>query len=267
MIASSNYRGAWLVGGGVLLLALLVWTRLGGTGGTHLSDSRCQDCHLTDQVIPERARMLVVSQEKLCAGCHPKAVQLSHPSGILPGRILPATFPLDWKGELTCSSCHVIHGSGSKLMRSASKGGAFCRECHNDAFFEQMSDRGSSMSGVGHLNARSDSSAVTVELDAYSTQCMTCHDDKGGSAPNRVDLNRGGVLRHFGSSLSHPVGRSYENAMKFGGYHPVSRLPASVPLPNGKVGCVSCHEGYSKKHGGLTVNNKGSALCLTCHDM
>lgn len=220
---------------------------------------------MSERVAPESANMLVASQEKLCARCHPKAIELSHPSGFLPKRILPSTFPVDWKGELTCGSCHLVHGAGPGLMRSELRGGPFCRECHDEAFFERMPDRGASMVASGHLDARNDQ--MMVDLDSYSLQCMSCHDDKSGNAPNRIGLENSGIMRHLGTSLSHPIGRVYDKSISFGGYRPRSMLPAVVLLPDGKIGCVSCHEGYSKKHGGLTVDNKGSALCLTCHDL
>ncbi|MEO5331411.1 MAG: cytochrome c3 family protein [Magnetococcus sp. YQC-5] len=262
----SNYRIRFFVGA-MLLFGLLFWMPMGDTVGTHLAESRCQECHMTDQVTPERARMLISSQEKLCAKCHPKAIQLSHPSGLMPKRMLPPTFPLDWKGELTCSSCHLVHGTQIGLMRSLRRGGDFCRECHDDAFFDKMPDRGASMVSSGHLDARSNQ--PVIDLDAYSLQCMGCHEDKGGSTTQllRVGLESSGIMRHMGTSLSHPIGRVYSKSITFGGYRPEHRLPSVVLLPDGKVSCVSCHEGYSKKHGGLTVDNKGSALCLTCHDM
>ncbi|MBF0126233.1 MAG: cytochrome c3 family protein [Magnetococcales bacterium] len=259
----SSYK-PWLTGV-ALLLGLVFWMRAGGGAMGHLAQSRCQGCHVTEQVSPENARMLIASQEKLCASCHPKAIQLSHPSGFFPGRVLPATYPLDWKGELTCGSCHTIHGDTPGLMRTLAKGGVFCRECHDDAFFEQMPDRGASMVASGHLDAGG--ARPVVDLDPYSLQCMGCHDDKAGDAPMRVNLAGGGVMRHMGSSLSHPIGREYAKAISFGGYRPLAALPAKVALPDGRVGCVSCHEGYSQKHGGLTVDNTGSALCLACHDL
>ncbi|MBF0427466.1 MAG: cytochrome c3 family protein [Magnetococcales bacterium] len=261
-----NYKT--LLFGILILCGFVGWIRIGGTGAGHLADSQCQECHLSEQVTPDRARMLISSQEKLCVKCHPKAIQLSHPSGFIPRRILPETFPVDWKGELTCSSCHLIHGNKPGLMRSEDKGAVFCLKCHDKEFFERMPDHGESMTISGHLDAREgDSSRPSVDLDVYSLQCLGCHDEKVGDAPMRVGMDRSGIMHHGGASLSHPLGRSYAQAAKSGGYRPAIKLPEAVLLPDGNVGCVSCHQGYSKKHGGLTVDNRGSALCLTCHDL
>ncbi|MBF0181282.1 MAG: cytochrome c3 family protein [Magnetococcales bacterium] len=248
----------------LLLLPLGVRTVSGVVG--HLAESRCQDCHLSDQVTPEQARMLVYSQEKMCAPCHAKTNVVSHPSGFVPNRILPAQFPVDWKGELTCGSCHVVHGSGTGLLRSPKRGAEFCLECHDKAFFERMADRGKSVVESGHLKATATDPA-RVELDGYSLQCMSCHEEQNGTAPQLVNMDPNGILLHRGSTMTHPVGRSYTSSIRVGGYRPAGGLPAAIVLPDGKVGCVSCHLGYGKQHGALTVDNQQSGLCYACHDL
>ena len=37
--------------------------------------------------------------------------------------------------------------------------------------------------------------------------------------------------------------------------------------PDGGIGCVSCHAGYSAEHGGLVLPATGSGLCYACHDL
>ncbi|MEO5351086.1 MAG: cytochrome c3 family protein [Magnetococcus sp. YQC-3] len=251
----------------LLLVGMVAWADKGGS--SHLADSDCQECHLSAKASDlKKARMLVGSQEKLCVRCHAKAVQLSHPSGFAPGRLLPPIFPLDWKGDLTCSSCHQIHGTSAKLMRGSAKGFALCRDCHNDEFFAKMSSRGGSMARHIHMDSNASPSTSATTLDDSSRKCLECHDDKGGSANNRVGLDSKGVLRHMRSSLSHPLGTPYRALPPLStGYRPASSLPAAIVLPDGKVGCLTCHEGTGSgtQHGGLTISNLGSALCTACH--
>ena len=79
------------------------------TGGTsqHLGKSDCALCHLPGKnVTPQQASMLTASQEVLCGKCHPASIQVSHPSGFQPKTTPPQMYPLDWKGDLTCSTCH-----------------------------------------------------------------------------------------------------------------------------------------------------------------
>lgn len=230
----------------------------------HLLNQPCQECHLAQGTVQgEQAAVLLTTQEQLCVRCHADAVRLSHPSGFTPGRVLPGYFPLDWKGDLTCSTCHRIHGQEPGLLKSGNRGFEFCLECHDQAFFDQMPDRGDSMVISGHLDARSKGSA-DFDLDTFSQQCMTCHNE---TQAGLVTISSDGVARHQGGTGSHPIGVLYEQSRDFGGYKAKSQLPETVVLPDGKLSCVSCHQGYSSRHGGLVVSNQGSALCMTCHEL
>ena len=50
-------------------------------------------------------------------------------------------------------------------------------------------------------------------------------------------------------------------------YHAPAMLPPHVRLPNGTVGCISCHDLYATKQELLTVTTNASKLCFTCHAM
>ena len=223
----------------------------------------CAGCHLAGQGTTDvNAAQLTSSQEALCGQCHRSALELSHPSGFRPSRKMPTGFPLDWKGDMTCSTCHSIHKGKAGLMRGEQTGKAFCLTCHDNSFFTQMADKGISLQRFGHLSAST--TQLKRELDTYSVQCLSCHTDNGDAPQVKVD-NRG-VLRHSGG-INHPVGADYDKASRTGLYKAASQLRAGIHLPQGKVSCVSCHVGYSKKHGSLVMSNKGSALCLECHDL
>ena len=251
-----------LLGTSVAMLA--TGDRAPGRG--HPPDWACGDCHLgatsTTVINP---KMLVAAQEKLCASCHANAVAQSHPTGFPPGRPLPASYALDWKGDMTCSTCHAIHGpvTGATRTLRTQGGRGFCLSCHDDQFFARMRDRGASLHGLGHLAVSAPT--VSVNLDPFSRQCMGCHGEKGEGG--RVQVDARGLLRHGSGAVNHPVGVVYADALRRGSYRPAARLPASVVLPEGKLACVSCHVGYSQQHGALVLPVRGSALCLSCHDM
>ncbi len=79
---------------------------------------KCVSCHLAGQGTTKRnATQLIFSQEVLCGECHHGALEFNHPSGFRPVRALTADYPLDWKGDLTCSSCHDIHDGNERLTR------------------------------------------------------------------------------------------------------------------------------------------------------
>ena len=230
----------------------------------HPGDTNCQTCHLASEVTPENARQLVASQERLCGECHSKAMQLSHPSGFRPDRSLPEGYPVDWKGDITCSTCHEVHRGDAGLLRGAKTGRDFCLACHTESFFTAMSDKGHSIQRLGHLSASLNQ--IDVVLDSYSRQCMGCHiDNQGGSS---LKLDSSGIVRHGKGGSNHPIGMQYEQAVANGGlYRKRSKLNPEIMLPEGKVSCVSCHLGYSKNHGALVRSNVRSRLCLECHDI
>jgi predicted CXXCH cytochrome family protein len=170
---------------------------------------------------------------------------------------------VDWKGDLTCSTCHLVHGIGRGLLRGNKRGKELCLACHDAAFFTNMKDEGSSIVQSGHLDA-----GITLseaELDPFSLQCLYCHSPKF-DVPE-VDVDRVGILRHASGRNNHPVGRRYRESARFGGYHLEQSLSERVILPDGKISCVSCHQAYSQNHGKLVMPNGGSRLCLECHDL
>ena len=243
------------VGAGAWLYAQIFQPRL------HPLDSGCESCHLAGaDTTPDNAAMLIASQEQLCSKCHPNSLQLSHPSGFTPppGKTIPASYPLDWKGDLTCSTCHEVHGDLPGKLRGTARARDMCLACHDQAFFDNMRDSGVSVVQSGHLGALNAQNWQT--LDPYSIQCLECH---GNSGDVNVDPNQ--ILRH--GSLNHPIGRSYAAAVRYGGYRPAIMLSKKILLPNGMVGCVSCHEGYSKTHGKVVTTNTGTSLCFECHDI
>lgn len=259
----SNSRIGWVVG--VALLLAVVSALFAALGGKpHLEGVPCNSCHLAGQnVTPDQASKLVAAQEALCGRCHPDSVRVSHPSGFMPKVALPVEYPADWKGDLTCSTCHEVHGKVHGLLRGAKRGREMCLSCHNAAFFLGMKDGGMSIEQSGHLNT----SAVlgSLELDAPSLQCLGCHSNRGDA--QAVSMGRNGVMRHSSGSANHPIGKRYRDSVRSGSFHPESRLSKKILLPDGKLSCVSCHQAYKKEHGKLVMSNRGSALCFECHNI
>jgi len=247
-----------------LALSATAWLHAALSPAAHLADSDCHSCHLARaEITVENAGKLVADEKPLCGRCHAPALKLSHPSGVTPSMNIPARFPLDWKGDLTCSSCHRIHGDQPTLIRGGQLGKALCLACHDQSFFDRMPDQGVSITARGHLDARTD--PLPLPLDSYSLQCMECHNEKSDNLP--VDIDVQGIVRHAGNSVNHPIGRRYADAMSFGGYRRPALLRENIMLPEGKLSCISCHVGYSEHHGALVMSNQGSALCLECHDI
>jgi predicted CXXCH cytochrome family protein len=208
-------------------------------------------------VTPENARKLTTTQERLCGRCHRGAVEASHPTGFAPGRPLPPEFPLDWKGEVTCSTCHDLHEAVPGRLQAALRGGAFCRSCHPAGFFDDVPDGGLSLTASGHIDART---ARPSEVDAYSMRCVVCHDERA-SLPG--DGNRAPYSASNGTGMrNHPIGAPAGTRANL--RHPAESSEGGIPVPGGKVSCLSCHRAYTRDHGALV--RRDVKLCTHCHE-
>ncbi|MBY0577358.1 MAG: cytochrome c3 family protein [Gallionellaceae bacterium] len=234
----------------------------------HMSGQACPSCHLPgNEVNKENAHLLVAPQEKLCAeACHTNSVQISHPSGIHPALAVPSAYPLDWKGDMTCSTCHNVHGNTPGLMRGSARGRNLCLSCHDRGFFDKMADQGMSMISSGHMSSATAKIDLSgLDVDPFTVQCMGCHGDYTDKLGTTIDSKQ--VLRHADKSVSHPIGQRYSASFMKGRYRPESSVNQKLFLPDGRLSCVSCHQGYTKEHGKLRMSNRGSALCFECHDI
>ncbi len=265
-MSDSSHRGRWLAWGSVAAAVLLLaWVAVGTANVPqpfHPSDANCGQCHLAgSQVTVDNAHRLLASQEKLCGRCHRSAIEVSHPSGVSPQGPVPEDYPLDWKGDITCSTCHNVHTGGPGLLRGARRGADLCMACHEASFFATMADGGTSVRRSGHLSATTRQFAQ--RLDPYSRQCLECHGeyDIGES----VAIDQQGLLRHGSGGVSHPIGIEYAYAARKGLYRDAGQLGEHILLPDGKLGCVSCHRGYAKEHGALVSSERGRGLCMECH--
>ncbi|OIQ66150.1 doubled CXXCH motif (paired_CXXCH_1) [mine drainage metagenome] len=251
-----------LIAGAVLLVGMMTGLYAAFGGKPHLMDQKCSNCHLAGDVVDAtRAGRLLGSQEMLCGICHKDVKKMSHPSGFAPAMRLPADLPLDWKGDMTCSTCHEVHGSKPGLMRGDKHGKALCMSCHDTQFFSGMKDAGVSLQQSGHAIADMTQLRKNSRIDALSLQCMGCHNNQGDVTG--IQMTAAGVVRHNSGGANHPIGIPYP--MMSSSFKPRSALPSAIWLPNGKLSCVSCHQPYKKVHGQLVVTNNGSMLCAQCH--
>lgn len=106
-------------------------------------------------------------------------------------------------------------------------------------------------------------------LDAFSTDCMSCHD---GASAVPVEANwrnnpYGDSWHSKGSGSDHPVGMDYESyvAANPNGYKQVFGNNKMV-FVDGKVGCLTCHDPLNPERRHLVMSDYRSALCLTCHN-
>jgi len=212
-------------------------------------------CHLVDEDEKIFEDIFVKEIDSQCKDCH-EYLGLSHPTGMRPTMNIPEDFPLNSQGRVTCATCHKIHGDNVYLLNGGMTGKAFCYLCHSEGLE-------SVHAGVGadaHSVSKDEVVDIDILLDELSIRCMSCHDSTIGK---EAHIGLGTQDREGGGS--HPIGVDYMEAYSKGGFAPPSVLNDNLRLFNGKVGCGTCHNSYSKEPFELTINNNGSALCLECH--
>lgn len=81
--------------------------------------------------------------------------------------------------------------------------------------------------------------------------CVNCHLSEGTG--KIADINATCLKCHPGSKNDHPLGV-------------ISRItPEKLPLDNGKITCVTCHEPHGKDTIGTLLRMDFNSLCLSCH--
>jgi predicted CXXCH cytochrome family protein len=222
----------------------------------------CEMCHVDVDNNPGNLKLMSNSR---CVGCHAdlKSSQL-HPVDISTNILLPDDMPLV-NGRLGCITCHFVHpfsdrykNRSGNLLRRPGRGAFFCGACHHG------------IDGKGHVvyeNIHRNSyrlSAINSSLDSYTLQCVECHDSHLDRSFGSDSAGKGS---RFNRRSNHPVGVSLariaaRNPLKF---NPPCALPQNVRLFNGKIGCGTCHNAFSKEKSMLVMNNWRSRLCLRCH--
>jgi predicted CXXCH cytochrome family protein len=203
----------------------------------------------------------------LCLTCHGDVKEASHPVEMTPSMNVPGEFPLDWKGEMTCVTCHTIHRRGydPSHLRSAVLGEAFCKRCHTSLY--DGADMHKTVVETAHVGGRYSVGDVTRVIDALSMKCLVCHDATLASGGDVESVGMGKFRHRTNIGLSHPIGVSHVEARRKyqGAYRRVEDLPPEIKLFNGTVGCGSCHNPFSVGHSELVMSNEESALCFACH--
>jgi len=234
--------------------------------------------------IPLTAMATGRSSTSLSASAGPLGIGpgiMNHPVHVLPSALMsvPDGWPLDEEGGITCLTCHMriptdVSGFDPRLRDFSHDGGHpedFCAKCHDSGDGESAASVHWLALGRAHVGAGLESSDPGVPaLDKHSRECLTCHD--GVNAIESANASPWHRLRgDFGNEgKNHPVGMEYRATGRpsyMSPLRPAYLLPDEVPLPEGKVSCISCHDLFGDTPYLLTVPIEGSQLCLTCHAM
>lgn len=243
--------------------------------GPHDIAGACDECHVNDplKALESGDRVLLSTDvDNICTQCHNDDPSLSHPSGMSTNLPIPAEFPLDWRGQVTCATCHYMHREGKPdltgyMIRTERIGRRLCEACHEGGPKGALASRHSRVMNKSHMAAKNKRAWAGTGLDSMSVQCMSCHDGTVGASAGGADMLSRATWQHARRiGASHPIGVEYPpKGRTRTKYRDRNELSPDILLFDSKVGCGSCHGAYSTKEHTLVMSNRGSALCLECH--
>jgi predicted CXXCH cytochrome family protein len=242
----------------------------------HRFEGKCSQCHvgLKDPSILTR------DVNYLCLSCHPGSEKRSHPSNIIPAKAIPPQFPL-FRNKMVCITCHFPHrkygkpGTGAAkaaeapgpyLLRAGQAGKVFCYTCHRGNFISFSAD--SHAIAYKRAHTRPLDFKQKGAIDDNSRECLSCHDGTlSTSAQTQIRSLSWEHRKNIG--LSHPISVDYEAvySRKPRFFRPPATLDPRLVLIDGKIGCETCHNHYSKHKKHLVMDNFKSRLCLSCHNL
>lgn len=126
-----------------------------------------------------------------------------------------------------------------------------CLSCHDGTVgLDMVTNRPNSYTGPGPANH-------------FIDECEGCH--SGGNPDGGLDWE--GVWLDPDMRRQHPFSVLYDPARRPGQFQlPVGGTVGGLPLYDGKVECVTCHEPHSQQFRYfLRRSNAGNSLCLVCH--
>ena len=225
------------------------------------SKDECSICHIDTENSPTDIKSDVTYSCEICHSDY--SASQSHPSDVQPTLSIPNDLPL-MNGRMTCLTCHYAHADKKRqcsrkhyFLRRPVRGIIFCSSCHK-------------INEKRHIEFRNvhkgvyEETDIATRIDSMSLECIECHDSLLSEPRNTLGAGR---WNHFTREFAHPIGISYNDAIrdktnKFRSEHTIRK---EVKLYNGKIGCGTCHNVYSKERAMLSMNNAGGRLCTECH--
>jgi DmsE family decaheme c-type cytochrome len=276
---TSNSR--WLLGFGLALLVIIVFGFPSATltKDSDVDDETCLDCHedynrsLTSTVHRLSSEIEKPAATVACASCHagaeahlddPSTETITNPANQAGREIIKTCTQchqghsaLDDYGydahsiaELSCTSCHKVHGHDAKLLLD--RDAEFCFECHASTRdqFRRRSNHPVLQKAMTCLSCHSfvkrDDQAVMYDLQQH---CRDCHPEQGGpflyehQAVNAYSAQSGtGCV-----DCHHPHGSPNDRLLK----------------QPGNQTCTQCH--YPARHRTAHDGAYADVSCQFCH--
>jgi len=245
----------------------------------HLASSGCRSVGLLTVTLLGAVTAGLSEKSAVAGGGELGPGTANHPVRVVPSDAIaiPSGWPLDRVGAITCLTCHTQIPTDARdpSLRDFESTPAepieFCARCHCRPVEQTAGSMHWLAIGVAHVSGpQTTLHQENGVLDTHTRQCLSCHDGATASESKNTTRRTGSIGSVNDNGRNHPVGILYDDIGRdddLSPLRPASMLPQEVPLPGGRVACISCHNLYAHEPYLLTVPIDGSALCFTCHDM
>jgi len=234
----------------------------------------CSACHDTSGNNSIGELHVDINQACGTPACHDVSSPVSHPVGVMADERSSTELPLGDMGQITCITCHDDLNNYYDNYLRETEGGDICASCHYGKGNNVMERSHWLFTNKAHWDGKNSGIAEEIEtaggLDIESYTCLSCHDDMTVVIPGENESTFEKVQR-WNEMRNHAIGMDYaKKAIRKSFYfnNPIT-LDESIRLFNGRVGCGSCHNLYSKNKNSLAIatNSRGGngQLCRQCH--
>lgn len=210
----------------------------------------CVTCHAVHGTQGQKLLIAPYGREgtgTLCRLCHPEGTENGHPTGITPadGRPLPDRYEQGGSGQITCSTCHAVHGTEKETnavaLKTPADGSTECEECHHRPAAPAFSHLDRDLNG--ERKARIET--LGGKLNRTRIACRTCHTPHGGRSAKAL------IEKYEDGAPSGLCGTCHKTQAVTGKTAPGKSQP-----------CAECHEFHGKPPRASSGN---TGPCLTCH--
>ncbi len=219
---------------------------------------RCGDCHgggAYRKAAVQAAGPVAAAVSRRCAGCH---------DGIAP--IGDGGHAFHGQANRSCTECHSFHETDRlragdrefKVPLGDPGVQAHCQACHQPGTPLSLIDPGHRFAAESVYH---DDSRDLARMSA-SDACLVCHDPAGAA----VEMPRGApAILQINTHASHPFGIRFSPGQGSGDRKIRHEIDPRLPLPNGKIECVTCHSIPGGAKDLMVPFEDPYAMCLGCH--
>ena len=189
----------------------------------------------------------------------------------LPESLSNRGLSLGGDSDMTCQSCHQIHGAvNGELLPLDHIEGEFCASCHEH---EATTDaREARRKGVHPVNIDLEEAVELDGVEVKRVNCITCHSVHNGREESALLTRSTADIETLCSSCHQRHDAFDEVEAKQKGVHAVNmELKEAVTIDGEEVtqmGCLTCHSVHKGKADtpSLRLDHRNGELCSRCHE-